>query len=213
MKSRSESLTPELTTYITEALHELDRIPADRRARLGRLVSFVSERLGQGLSAKLIFICTHNSRRSHIAQIWAQTAAHYFIVPGVETYSGGTQSTAFNPRAVSAVRRAGFSVDDSEEGGNPVYRVRFEHTVPPMRCFSKVYDEAPNPQQGFAAVMTCSEADRACPLVLGAAERISIPFDDPKAFDGTDQEDQRYDERCRQIAREMLYTLQAIATP
>ncbi len=41
----------------------------------------------------------------------------------------------------------------------------------------------------------------------GAEERISLMYDDPKAFDGTDLEVAKYDERCRQVAVEMFYLL------
>jgi hypothetical protein len=126
------------------------------------------------------------------------------------TYSGGTEATAFNPRAVAAIRRAGFAVETIAEGDNPVYGVRYMDEMEPMPCFSKVYDRPPNPQQGFAAVMTCSAADEACPIVFGAANRIAIPFDDPKPFDGNEQEAAKYDERCRQIAREMLYVVSRV---
>lgn len=150
---------------------------------------------------------THNSRRSHLAQIWAQAAALHYRVPGVEVYSGGTEATAFNPRAVAALRRAGFDIQASADGNgsNPRYLVRFGGRSEPLECFSKIYSQPPNPQADFCAVMTCSEADRNCPLVAGATVRIALPYDDPKAFDGNPQESAAYDERCRQIAREMLY--------
>lgn len=203
--TRDLPLTPELKTYIAGVLAELDLIPADRGQKLGELASFVGRQSRTGQPAKLIFICTHNSRRSHMAQIWAQTAVHYYGITGVETFSGGTEATDFNPRAVAALRRAGFLIEGSGEGDNPVYRVSFGEGAVPMECFSKVFDTSPNPRQGFVAVMACSSADKECPLVLGAMARISIPFDDPKEFDGTAEEQLRYDQRCSQIAREMLW--------
>jgi protein-tyrosine phosphatase/arsenate reductase len=200
----------ELESSINQRLTEFDRIPDERRARLGEIARFVEQRVAGGAPARLTFICTHNSRRSHMSQIWAQTAAHTYGVPNVETFSGGTEATAFNPRAVAAIQRAGFRVDVTGEGDNPVYRVRHHEGAEPMEAFSKVYDQPPNPKEDFAAIMTCSQADESCPLVLGAAARIAIPFDDPKAFDGTDQESDKYDERCRQIAREMLYVFSRV---
>ena len=208
-------LTPELTDYTAEALAELGRIPDTRREKLRELASFVRARRAAGEVAKLTFICTHNSRRSHMSQVWAQTAAHYFRIDGVETYSGGTEATAFNPRAVAALRRAGFVIDEpdgDDNSANPVYAVRFAPETDAMACYSKVYDDEPNPKQGFAAVMTCSSADMACPLVAGATTRIAIPFDDPKEFDGTDLEQAKYDERCRQIAREMFFVFSEVKT-
>ncbi len=165
-----------------------------------------------GQTARLTFICTHNSRRSHLAQIWAQAAAAHYGVPHVATFSGGTESTAFNPRAVAALKRAGFDIPEPEAAPNTRYRVAFSEGAEPLVCFSKVYTDAPKPAGEFCAVMTCSDADENCPMVAGAAARFAIPYDDPKAFDGTPQETEKYDERCRQIAREMLYLMSRVSS-
>ena len=113
--------------------------------------------------------------------------------------------------AAATLRRAGFAIEPPRDGGNPVYEVRYEPDMEPLRAFSKVYDAPPNPRSGFAAIMTCSSADTACPIVAGADERIAIPSDDPKEADGTEREAEVYDERCRQIAREMLYVFSVVA--
>jgi protein-tyrosine-phosphatase len=210
MRTPHPTLYPDLASTVAEARTETDEIPAERKAGLEQLARFIREEISAGKTPKLVFICTHNSRRSQMAQIWAQGAAQYFGVPRVETFSGGTEATAFNPRAVAALERAGFRIDTSDEGNNPVYLVRSVNDAEPMECFSKAYDRPPNPEQDFFAVMTCSQADRDCPLVLGATERIAIPYDDPKTFDGTNQEAAKYDERCRQIGREMLYVFSRV---
>ena len=210
MNTPRPTLYPDLASHVAAVLAEMDDIPAERKAVLERLAGPVRVRTATGEIAKLTFICTHNSRRSQMAQIWAQGAAQYFGVPRVETFSGGTEATAFNPRAVAALERAGFRIDTPEEEENPVYRVRYTDDKDAMECFSKAYDQPPNPKQDFVAVMTCSQADRDCPLVLGAIERIAIPYDDPKAFDGTEHEAAKYDERCRQIGREMLYVFSRV---
>ena len=158
----------------------------------------------------LTFICTHNSRRSHLAQVWAQVGAEVSGLQGVRTFSGGTEATACNPRTVAAMRRAGFqvAVQDTVHGAtNPTYDVSMGKDVPGMACFSKTYTDEANPQQGFGAVMTCSSADRGCPLVHGAAARFATPYVDPKVSDGTDEEAATYDARCRQIGTEMLYLM------
>jgi arsenate reductase len=159
----------------------------------------------------IVFICTHNSRRSQLCQIWAATAATYYGVLHVEAYSGGTEVTAFNGRAVAALRRAGFAIDDPKTTPNPRYRVSWHVDGPELECFSKVYHDASNPKSDFCAVMTCSQADKLCPIVQGASKRISLPYNDPKAFDGTPQETANYDERCRQIAREILFAFSEAA--
>jgi len=197
------SLFPQLEGTIARCLAE-GEIVDERRMLLEKLSDFVVSKLADGHSARLVFICTHNSRRSHLCQFWAQAAAHHYSIPAVETFSGGTEVTAFNPRVAAALRRAGFVIKPPRDGENPVYEVRYEPDMEPLRAFSKVYDAPPNPRSGFAAIMTCSSADTACPIVAGADERIAIPYDDPKDSDGTRREAEVYDERCRQIAREML---------
>ena len=208
----SSTMSAPLKTYITARTAEFDKIPADRRQQLAPLTDYVRENSRAGKPVRLTFICTHNSRRSHLSQVWARTAAAHYGIPSVETFSGGTEATAFNPRAVAALRRAGFEIPEVLEAGNPRYEVRIHPEGEPMVCFSKVYDQTPNPKSDFAAVMTCTQADKACPLVAGAAARIAIPYEDPKAFDNTPEEERMYDERTAQIARELLFVFSQAAS-
>lgn len=193
-------------------LPAIDDIAAERRKPLDRLAAFVRARRSTGVPARLTFICTGNSRRSHLAQLWAAAAAHYHRIDGVETYSGGTEPSAFNPRTVAALERAGFVVERPEPAGdNPHYRVGYAGDAATIESFSKRYDDPSNPKADFAAIMTCSEADEGCPFVPGATLRISLPYDDPKLADGTPDEARHYDERSRQIATEMLYLFTRVA--
>jgi arsenate reductase len=162
-----------------------------------------------GNTARLTFIGTHNSRRSHFGQVWAAVAAHYFGMQNIETYSGGTEVTAFNPRAVAALERVGFEVETTKEE-NPHYRLYFAEDVESLLCFSKKYDDPANPQKDFIAIMTCSEADENCPFIPGAKHRFSLTYRDPKEADDAPQETNRYDERCRQIATEMCYLMRQL---
>ena len=196
--------------YIVERQAEFDLIPDERRAELNEMAKLVATSQDTGTPVQLIFICTHNSRRSHLSQIWAQVAAYNYDVQNVETFSGGTEGTAFNPRAVAAVQKVGFAIKDNGPAENPRYAVHYADDAEPMICFSKTYDDEYNPQSDFVAIMTCSSADEACPVVLGAAARIAIRYEDPKAYDDTEQETGKYDERCRQIAREMLYAFSLV---
>jgi arsenate reductase (thioredoxin) len=208
-----ERLNEKLRQYVAGRVGEFDSIPAERRDQLRKLASYIRDKVKADRPARLIFICTHNSRRSQMCQLWAASAAAYFGVPHVENFSGGTEVTAFNSRAVAALRRAGFGIDDPATAQNPRYRVRFQDAGPELECFSKVYRDATNPRSDFCAVMTCSQADKQCPIVAAASERIALPFDDPKAFDGTPQETSKYDERCQQIARELLFVFSQVAAP
>jgi protein-tyrosine-phosphatase len=209
--SMERTLHPDLQRYVNErVLPAVASIPAERKESLDLLAAFIKERKAAGARAVLTFICTHNSRRSHLSQLWAATAGWYFRLDHVHTYSGGTEATAFNPRAVAAVERCGFQVV-KPEGNNPVYEVSFAPDHAAERCWSKKFDDAANPQKDFCAVMTCSEADKNCPIVFGALDRISLPYNDPKVADNTPEEATRYDERCLQIAAELFYVMQQAA--
>lgn len=198
-------LNKSLKTYITAIKKDFAKIPKERKKELDKIAFFVQNKVKSGEQAQLIYICTHNSRRSHFGQIWAATAAAYYGISNVKTYSGGTESTAFNERAVAACKRAGFEISKISEDKNPIYQVKYATDVEPLKAFSKKYDDSSNPQSGFCAIMTCSQADEACPNVKGAIARIAIPYDDPKVFDGKSIETAKYDERCKQIATETLY--------
>jgi len=208
MTATQADLLEPLQPLVAELQSEFDQIPEERREALGEIAAHIRERREAGEPARLTFICTHNSRRSHLAQVWAAAAARAYGVPQIESFSGGTEATACNPRTVRALRRAGFSVTTTEpEADNPVYHVQFSASQAPLRCFSKVYHHEDNPQQDFAAVMTCSDADERCPFVAGCAIRVAIPYVDPKVSDDTDAEAATYDERLRQIGREMLFMM------
>jgi len=191
-----------IETYLNEASGLT--ISDDRKRILDEVVKYI-----QSTDApKLNFICTHNSRRSHLSQIWAQTTANHFGVQ-IETYSGGTEATAFNANAVNAIKGAGFDVSQAE-GDNPKYSVRYADEAEPMIAYSKTFDDEINPQSGFAAIMTCSEADAECPIVFGSDVRIKLFYEDPKVSDGTGNESKIYGERSKQIAAEMHYIFSSI---
>jgi arsenate reductase len=203
-------LHPTLHTYLNARAQEFQQIDSERKEALIEIARYIRNQNQEGHAAQLIFICTHNSRRSHLSQLWAAAAMHFYALPPIESYSGGTEITAFNIRAVKALRAAGFLIPDTT-GDNPVYQISLGPNLPVIGCFSKHYADAPNPKTGFAAVMTCSSADEACPIVFGASERFAIPYDDPKLADGSPEEAARYAERCQQIAREMLFMASQIA--
>lgn len=198
------AFNPALEQYVSALLPDVERVPEDRKKELERIAEFVSERIEAKQPAQLTFICTHNSRRSHLGQLWATVAAAHYGVAGVESFSGGTESTAFNPRAVAALERAGFRIENPG-GDNPHYKVHFSDAAPAQESFSKKYDDPFNPKNGFVAIMTCSQADKSCPYVKGAALRVAVPYVDPKESDGTREEAATYDARAKQIATEMFY--------
>lgn len=198
---------PALKDYIEELLAEMHLIPEGRKQLLAQLARYIQEKKARNASIALHFICTHNSRRSQISQIWATTAAYYYRFDHISTYSGGTEATAFNPKAVAAMEGAGFKIENPG-GSNPHYLVSFASGVPALECFSKTFDDSSNPKRAFAAIMTCSAADENCPFIPGAEFRLPLTYDDPKEADDTPEEKARYDESVRQIGREIFYAMQ-----
>lgn len=199
-------LFKKIETLCDELIEEFDRIPETRKKELGNLRQFFKKKYGEKETPKAIVICTHNSRRSHMGQLWLNIASSYFNLPKVESFSGGTEATAFNPRAVKAVKKAGLEVDtQNPSSSNPNYQIRWSEEMESYLAFSKKYETSPNPKEDFAAIMVCDSANEACPIVAGAAYRIALPYEDPKAFDNTSLEAEKYMERFRQIGREFLW--------
>lgn len=203
-------LFPKVQAYFDSL--DTSSIPEERLSVLNMLRNYVSGKLWHSEPIDLTFICTHNSRRSHLGQVWAQVAAHEFNVPQVNCYSGGTEATACNPRTITALERAGLITVMATETDNPIYEIHFTDAEPPILAFSKLYGHRSNPDTNFAAIMTCSHAEQNCPYIPGAEQQIAIMYPDPKEADGTVNEAQIYDERCRQIATEMKYVFQGLTT-
>ncbi|MEJ2583650.1 MAG: protein-tyrosine-phosphatase [Robiginitalea sp.] len=206
MAARINLISPELRATI-ETARKIE-VGNDRKAILQPLVEYIQAKVDQGHRAHLNFICTHNSRRSQLSQVWAHTAANYFGVPAT-CCSGGVEVTAFNERAVASLMRSGFRVT-SEGEENREYTVYYSENRKPIRAFSKLYDDPENAASDFAAVMTCSDADENCPFIPGTEARIPVRYKDPKEFDGTPEEALKYDERSLQIASEMFYVFSQI---
>ena len=192
-----------------DALH-FESIPDERKSILYPLIDYIQHKKDKQQAIRLNFICTHNSRRSHLSQVWAQVMAHHFNINQVCCYSGGTEATAMFPMVAETLITTGFIINSLSDGKNPVYAVKYSENEHPVICFSKKYNDTFNPQSEFAAIMTCSNADVGCPFISGAEKRIPITFEDPKAFDHTPQQKEKYHERSIQIATEMCFVFSQI---
>ena len=207
----SPNLFVQLENYCQNFESEFHFISENRKKQLEELAQYISQKQKNNQPTRLNVICTHNSRRSHIGQLWLAAAALFYKKNTIHTFSGGTEATAFNHRSVAALRRAGFEIVAADSNvENPIYFSTFGFSHTPTKMFSKKYDHAENPQKEFAAIMVCSDADEGCPVILGAENRFAMTFDDPKHFDDTDLESEKYDERVRQIGREMFYVMSKV---
>jgi arsenate reductase len=197
---------------IEKTINNLDfgTITAMRKSTLQPLIDFIQTKVNDQEAIRLNFICTHNSRRSHLSQVWAQTAAAHFKIKNVFCYSGGTEATALFPMVAETFRQSGFDIITIGAGKNPIYAIKLGANELPIIGYSKTYEDPFNPQSEFAAIMTCSQADGDCPFIAGAEKRIPIPFEDPKAFDNTPQQFEKYQERSLQIATELFYVFSQI---
>jgi len=200
-----------IANFIQDRLTEFSVISDERKSALKKLADYISQQLAAQKKVNLIYICTHNSRRSHFGQIAAAVASVYYQIPDVITFSGGTEATTFNINAINALRKIGFNILQKDDSINPVYEVRFSDDQFSL-CFSKRFDDAQNPDSNFAAIMTCSDADENCPFIPGADIRIKTTYEDPKSSDGTGMENKIYTERFAEILRDNLYTFSLIKT-
>jgi arsenate reductase len=201
-----------MNTELQKTINSISSISIsdERKEVLQPLIEFVQAKVASQQEIRLNFICTHNSRRSHLSQIWAQTMAFHFGIKNVYSYSGGTEATAMFPKVGETLINQGFQIQKLSEGINPVYAVKFDENQAAVICFSKTFDDAFNPASNFAAIMTCSSADEGCPFIAGAEKRLPIRYNDPKAFDGTDLMNAKYAERSSEIAAEMHYVFTQI---
>ena len=185
-----------------------ERISEERKRILQPLIEFISSKITKNEEVRLNFICTHNSRRSHLSQIWAQTMANYYQIENVFCYSGGTEATAMFPKVAETLTNQGFEILKLSETENPVYAVKFAENEHAVICFSKKYDDDFNPKSEFAAILTCDSADENCPIVYGAEARIPIKYEDPKKSDGTAEMNETYFNRSLEIATEMKFVFE-----
>jgi len=183
----------------------IEKISDERKQILQPLIDFIQKKVNDKNEIRINFICTHNSRRSHLSQIWAQTMAAKFVIKNLKTYSGGTEATAMFPKVGETLSNQGFEIQKIADVKNPIYAIKFDENSHPIIAFSKKYDDEFNPKSNFAAIMTCSHADGNCPFIAGAEKRIPITYEDPKLFDNTEQQTEKYKERSLQIASEMMY--------
>ncbi len=199
---------PKIDQLIAQLLSEFNSISEERRMVLNDLASKINLVLSESHSLNLLFVCTHNSRRSHMGQIWGSVAAHYFDLPLI-SYSAGTEITALHPSVIQMLMNEGFEIKSESIELNPEIQISFQSGAS-VSCFSKLIDDAHNPKDNFIALMMCTDAEANCPFVPGAHTRVAIPFNDPKAFDGTSQVLKAYSATMMEIGIQILYLFNQI---
>ncbi len=185
-------------------------ISSERKKELQQLIDYLDSKLKKESLVNLVFVCTHNSRRSQFAQVWGHLASVHYNLP-IYSFSTGTEVTEANIRTISSLERLGFNT--SKEGNeNPLISVKFDEMKNEILLFSKDLSHSSLPKENFAAIMTCSHADKNCPYIPNCEARIPLRYNDPKAFDDTELEKTKYDERSIEIGTEIFYIFSQVAT-
>lgn len=198
-----------LTLLIEEIALEEALISLERKSELDEISQLISEHLIEEKHLDIVVVCTHNSRRSQLGEVWINTLAHRFGIKNITAYSGGMEETAFNIRMIKALRYLGFDIDEIEAGANPKYVLNGVNMDDHL-MFSKVYNHEVNPKIGYMAFMVCGDADENCPIIKGMKYRIPLRYKDPKAYDDTTYEREAYVDKVKEIGREMHYLLHQI---
>jgi arsenate reductase len=187
------------------------KITDDRKNLLISIAKKIKEEtLNSKPDTYLNFICTHNSRRSQLAQVWAYYAAYYFNLLNIKSYSGGTAVTAFFRNTVKTLQETGFNFQVTEfDHQNPKYKISFDNQHKPLIGYSKLFNDEHN-SEAYFAITTCSSADENCPFIPEAIWRFHLPFNDPKEFDNTDQEKEAYLKANQQIAGEIYFLFEQL---
>ncbi|KGL63012.1 arsenate reductase [Polaribacter sp. Hel1_85] len=176
----------------------------DRKNLLLKISEGILEEYKKEGVVNLNFICTHNSRRSQLGQVWGFFAANYFNL-NINSFSGGTEVTAFFKNTVKTLQKVGFTFNlENFSHQNPKYVISFKGTTKSILGFSKRYDNEVN-KKPFIAITTCNNADANCPFIPEATYRFHLPFVDPKSSDGTELQDETYLITNEQIAAEIYF--------
>ena len=202
--------TTSTTRDFFESAREELTLSDERKDLLLSIATKIVDELEDRDKINLNFICTHNSRRSQMAQVWSFYASTYFSLDSIFSFSGGTEVTAFHRNTVKCLQKNGFefNVDDFSHQ-NPRYLITFHGTKKSILGFSKTYDN-PHNSYPYIAITTCNSADQNCPFIPDAIERFHLPYIDPKEADNTENQNEKYLETSKQIAGELFFVFEEV---
>jgi arsenate reductase len=127
---------------------------------------------------RVLFLCSHNSARSQMAEGWLR-ARHS---DRFEAYSAGTEATHVRPLAIQAMAEAGLDIAGQE---------------------SKTLERYLGQHWDYV-ITVCDQANEACPLFPGPAQRLHWSLPDPSRATGTEEEKLAAYRRGRDDLRERI---------
>lgn len=111
---------------------------------------------------RVLFLCTHNSARSQMAEGFLRAKAG----DRFEARSAGTEATAVHPLAIRAMAERGIDISGHRS--------------------KLAADLAPGPWDYLITV--CDDANERCPFVPGTMKRLHWSFEDPSRATGSEEE-------------------------
>jgi arsenate reductase len=134
------------------------------------------------MSTRVLFLCTGNSARSQMAEVFLRKyAGNHF-----EAHSAGLKPTGINPFTIKVLQEVGIDISNQSSKGVDTYlgKVLFQYLI-----------------------TVCDDADKNCPTVWpGVNQRMHWSFEDPAAFEGTDDEKLAKFREIRDLIEERIKT-------
>ena len=196
-------MNQKITNFISNL--DVSNISKSRKDSINDIINEIKINTRQHKESRLIFICTHNSRRSIFSEVWSQTFIKYYNLNNIYTFSGGTEVSKVYSGVINTFIKNGFKVTNNKNQYNPTYSIYYGKQNSNIKVKSKLYNSSLNPTSNLIAIMNCSSAEKSCPFILGASARIYLPFDDPKESDGSQIEVENYRNTNLEIASSMKY--------
>lgn len=185
-----------VTSLFTKILPDVSQIKESRLKILDHIARQLVNVIQQDDEANVVFVCTHNSRRSQIAQVCLQLFLQELNIKNIGVFSCGTEKTHIPPQIFALFKRQGLEVRESKNDSIEVFNQ--------IVLFSKTYEDDSLPKRSIA-IMVCDSASETCPFVPSFNQRISLEFRDPKQADGSPEEEKSYNKAWIKIATEMAY--------
>lgn len=178
---------------------------------LDQLMVYLKELVAKKLELNVIFVCTHNSRRSQFAQFWLDTFLHNFGIENYNIFSAGTVETEVHKNVISVIEHYGFTVTKDSEINNKKYKIALGKGYE-INLFSKEITSVLEAGLGsFVLIFVCDSAYENCPFVIENQKHFSLTFEDPGRYD-EDLNALEYYQKCAyKIAAEMHYLASGLA--
>ena len=163
--------------FFQQALENLV-LDDQRTALLQTIAKSIIQLISEKRKINLNFICTHNSRRSQLAQVWSSYASSYFKLNKIESFSGGTEVSAFFRNTVKTLQEVGFIFQLIEfSHQNPYYSISSHQHVKPIIGFSKLVEHEINKKRyDDSELYCCSGIGGYCVIISPTNSTILASF-------------------------------------